>query len=619
MKVVDRILIKLSELIQQGSFEELETEGLEIKPVPATGGDWKERHKSINAFLNTRGGIVIFGVREDGSGADRRYVFTGWQAHAEPNLKEISRLFTDRKGSPQDLSDCFPPMELKEFLGGRIAVLYVDELASDRKYVFYKGTAYKRILTGDHKFSEAEVDAQEEFKQEAVHARELQPVAGLTPDDFDLDKLNEYITHLNRPVKVETIKADIAAAMPFLERKCFFKDGQVTTLGALVCGKHAVDNLGFRCQVHGYVDVPQEIARDKQDLADNILPLMESSLAYILRNIQVGVSAQQGGQNAPQYPEQLLRETVNNALAHRDYSINKQAIIAIKPGAHIAIRNPGSFRSHLLIEAPNDAIPLRRILPEAKPRNPKLADVLRVYRKWEGRGIGMATLVNLCLQNDIDLPYYRLFSEEVCLHVCAGKLLDERMERLFQSFDGYLETKLQGNELSQEQKLVLSYLIKSEWTNERLGYTILLTPDNNHFKALLALEQSGLIQKHQLSTAIYPIYVVNRSLMMKDYLAELREMFGVGFDVLDEFLKQVLGVVYRFNHFSKARVASAKQASFTLWFESGRANDDIKEFDRLYRKVRFAFNKLQKGGFVEKKPETRGYLLKTDYRTTHLV
>jgi hypothetical protein len=315
----------------------------------------------------------------------------------------------------------------------------------------------------------------------------------------------------------------------------------------------------------------------------------------------------------------LLRETVNNALAHRDYSINKQAIIAIKPGAHIAIRNPGSFRSHLLIEAPNDAIPLRRILPEAKPRNPKLADVLRVYRKWEGRGIGMATLVNLCLQNEIDLPYYRLFSEEVCLHVCAGKLLDERMERLFQSFDGYLETKLQGNGLSQEQKLVLSYLIKSEWANERLGYTILLTPDNNHFKALLALEQSGLIQKHQLSTAIYPIYVVDRSLMMKDYLAELREIFGVGFDVLDEFLKQVLGVVYRFNHFSKARVASAKQASFTLWFESGRANDDIKEFDRLYRKVRFAFNKLQKGGFVEKKPETRGYLLKTDYRTTHLV
>ncbi len=31
---------------------------------------------------------------------------------------------------------------------------------------------------------------------------------GLTANDFDLDKLNEYISHLNRPVKVETIKAE---------------------------------------------------------------------------------------------------------------------------------------------------------------------------------------------------------------------------------------------------------------------------------------------------------------------------------------------------------------------------------------------------------------------------
>jgi len=85
---------------------------------------------------------------------------------------------------------------------------------------------------------------------------------------------------------------------------------------------------------------------------------------------------------------------VNNALAHRDYSLDRQVILAIKPGKHIAIRNPGTFRKRLLIEAPADPIPMLRILPEAKPRNPKLADVLRVYRKWEGRGIGMATLVS---------------------------------------------------------------------------------------------------------------------------------------------------------------------------------------------------------------------------------
>lgn len=619
MKVVDQILNKLAELIQQGRFVDLETEGLEIKPVPADGGDWKERYKSINAFLNTRGGIVILGVKEEGTGPARRYVLSGWKEHAEPNLKEIPRLFTDRKGAVQDLSDCFPPMELRDLAGGRVAVLYVDELAADRRFVFYKGEAYKRILTGDHRISAADIDAQEEFKEEAVHARELQPVEGLTPADLDLDKLNEYITHLNRPVKVETIKADLAAAQPFLERKCFIKNGKVTTLGALVCGRHPGDTLGFRSQVHGYVDVPQQIAGDKQDLVDNILPLMEGSLAYILRNIQVGVSAEHGGTSRYQYPEELLRETVNNALAHRDYSVNKQAIIAIKPGVHIALRNPGSFRRHLLLEAPEDPVPIRRIIPEAKPRNPKLADVLRVYRKWEGRGIGMATLVNLCLANEIDLPYYRFFTEEVCLHLCAGKLLDERMERLFQSFDGYIEKSLSGNELSEEQKLVLAYVIKSEWANTRQEYTILLTPDNNHYKSLLSLEHAGLIKRHSASTNTYPVYVADRVLLGCGYIPELRKLFGPGFDSLDPLSKRVLGIVYRFNHFSKTRAVSAKQTSFTLWHEDNGAGEDIKAFDTFYRKVRYSFNRLEKSGFLRKAETTRGYLLQSDYRNTHIL
>lgn len=619
MKPIDQILLKLAELIQQGRFLELETEGLEIKPVPVDGGEWKERHKSVNAFLNTRGGILILGVKEEGTGPARRYVLSGWKDHAEPNLKEFPRLFADRKGVKQDLNDCFPPMELRTLLGERIAIVYVDELAADRKFVFLNGSAYKRILTGDHKVTDRDVQAQEEFKEEAVHAKELQPVPDMSEADLDLTKLNQFIFHLNQPQAIETLKADINSARPFLERRCFLKEGVVTILGALVCGNHPGDRLGFRSHVHGYVDVPQQIAQDKQDYVDNVLQLMDASLGYLLRNIQVGISAEQGGKSVPQYPEEVLRETVNNALAHRDYSVNKQVIIAIKPGVHIAIRNPGRFRQTLIIEDGNADIPVRRILPEAKPRNPKLADVLRVYRKWEGRGIGMATLVNLCLDNRIDLPYYRIYTEEVCLHLCAGKLLDERMQRLFESFDRHISAKLDGGSLTDEQKLVLAYLIKSEWANEQLGYTILLTPDNNHFTALGILEKSGLISKHALSTAAYPIYVADRVLVQRSYVKELRAEFGAAFDDLDETAKAALGVAYRHNHFCKAKPVSAKQAAFALWYERSGPAGDIKQFDTFYRKVRNTFNKVQKAGFIEKVDGTRGYILRHDFKETHML
>jgi ATP-dependent DNA helicase RecG len=619
MKPIDQILLKLADLIQQGRFVELETEWLEIKPVPVDGGEWKERHKSVNAFLNTRGGILILGVKEEGTGPARRYLLSGWKDHAEPNLKEFPRLFTDRKGVRQDLNDCFPPMELRTLLGERIAIVYVDEMAADRKFVFLNGTAYRRILTGDHKVSDREVEAQEEFKEEAAHAKELQPVPDMTEADLDLPKLNQFIFHLNQPQAIETLKPDLDSARPFLERRCFLKDGAVTILGALVCGNHPGDRLGFRSHVHGYVDVPQQIAQDKQDYVDNVLQLMDSSLGYLLRNIQVGISAEQGGKSVPQYPEEVLRETVNNALAHRDYSVNKQVIIAIKPGVHIAIRNPGRFRQTLIIEDGNADVPVRRILPEAKPRNPKLADVLRVYRKWEGRGIGMATLVNLCLENRIDLPYYRIYTEEVCLHLCAGKLLNERMERLFESFDRHISARLDGGSLTDEQKLVLAYLIKSEWINEQLGYTILLTPDNNHFTALGTLEKAGLISKHALSTAAYPIYVADRVLVERSYVRELRAVFGEAFDGLNETAKGALGVVFRHNHFCKTKPVSAKQAAFALWYERAGSQDDIKEFDTFYRKVRNTFNKVQKAGFIEKVDGTHGYVLKEDFKDTHML
>jgi ATP-dependent DNA helicase RecG len=609
--VVEQTLNRLAELIGRQAFEELETDTLEIKPVPPTGGEWKERHKSACAFLNTRGGILIFGVKEEGSGTERRYVFTGWHPHAEGNLKQFSTKFTERDGSPMDLSDAFPPPMLFDFQGGKVAVMLVDELPSDRKFAFFEGNAYRRILTGDHRISEGDIEKQEEFRLEALQARELQPVPDVTLNDLDLDKLNDYITQLNRPVKVETVKSDLESSVPFLTRKGFVVGDAVTTLGALVCAKHAPDRLGFRCQVHGYVDVPQEIARDKQDFADNILPLMENSFAYLLRNIQIGVSVTQGGTSRPQYPEELLRETVNNALAHRDYSINRQVILAIKPGQHIAIRNPGAFRRHLIIEH-LDGAPLRRILPEAKPRNPKLADVLRVFRKWEGRGIGMATMVNLCLQNEIDLPYYRFATEEVALYLCTGKLVDDRMERLFEAFDQHIETKLQGSQLSENQKLVMAYLIKSEWANAQVRYTILLSPDNNHFNELDTLEQAGLIAKHLASSGMYPIYLADRALVRKDYILELRQQFGLKFDGLDELHKQVLSVVYRYNHFSKKRLVSAKVASFSLWYERGGASGDIEQFDAFYRKVRYVFNRLAKDEFVEKQPGTRGYVLKED-------
>jgi ATP-dependent DNA helicase RecG len=605
---VHTILSRLSGLIEAARFEELETDTLELKPVPPTGGEWKQLYKSANAFLNTRGGILLIGIKEEGQGTARRYVHSGWQAHAENGIKELKNKFTKRNGERLDLGDAFPPPMVVPFRGGHVAIQLVDELAADSKYVFFEGEAYKRILTGDQRLTQAEIDRQEEFREEALQARELTPVPNLTAEGLSLDKLNAFIFQLNQPIQVETMKADLSQARSFLQRRSFVIEDKVTTLGALVCAQHPGDVLGFRAHAHCYVDAPSEIARDKQDFVDGVLQLMQASIGYLQRNTQIGISAQGGGVPTPEYPEELLRETVNNAFAHRDYAINRQVIVTVKPASHISIQNPGAFRSHLLIERDDNRLPLRRILPEAKPRNPKLADVLRVYRKWEGRGIGMATLVNLSLANRIDLPYYILGSEEVRLHLRPGRLLDDRMERLLLGFGRYIEGKLQGGQLTREQKLVLAYLIKSEWANQSNRYAVLLTADNNHYSELDRLERGGLIVRHEASTPNHPIFMADRTLVRRDFLPELRQLFGAGLDHLLPLQKEVLGVLYRQDRYSKSGAASAREVSFELWAETDR-KDDVKAFDAFHRDVRRAVNALEKAGLVHRTLGKRGFAL----------
>ena len=101
-------------------------------------------------------------------------------------------------------------------------------------------------------------------------------------------------------------------------------------------------------------------------------------------------------------------------------------------------------------------------------------------------------------------------------------------------------------------------------------------------------------------------------MVRKEYVDELRQQFGLRFDGLDGLHKRVLSVVYRHNHYSKKRLVSAKIASFDLWHEREGENavGDIEQFDVFYRQIRYAFNRLQKDGFIEKPDGGRGYALK---------
>src|SRR3972149_3526135 len=94
----------------------------------------------------------------------------------------------------------------------------------------------------------------------------------------------------------------------------------------------------------------------------------------------------------------------------------------------------GSFRQEqkLVFNDHTQNIKARRIIPIPKARNPRLADILKTFDRWEGRGIGMASLTNACLDNQVGVPYYIFHSEnDISLFIPKGKTLDDRMELWF--------------------------------------------------------------------------------------------------------------------------------------------------------------------------------------------
>jgi predicted HTH transcriptional regulator len=185
-----------------------------------------------------------------------------------------------------------------------------------------------------------------------------------------LDKLNEYIQSLNQSTRIETLKPDLQAAIPFLSRKFFINKEQIPTLlGMLVCGKYIDDFVGGRCQVDAYVDSVTELAGNKKIFKNNILKLMDDSYNFCLQNIQIGISYAQGGSKLPEYPLKLIRETINNALAHRDYRSDQFVVINIRPNQSLEIRNPGNFRSQQLITVDQNQIKINSFNNERSNSN----------------------------------------------------------------------------------------------------------------------------------------------------------------------------------------------------------------------------------------------------------
>ncbi len=602
---IDKTLQLIAHCITTETYQEVENERLELKNLAGGWGD--DFYRTVCAFLNTNGGIIIIGVNDKNNSKPPHYKFTGYvnSSDNENHLKQdLPKKFTNREGKSINLSAYLSRIEIHSFLHSNVAIVYVEELPDDEKYVYYNGKAYQRKITGDHELSRAEIEEYEELKAEVITHQELEIVKDAPLSTLNIDKLNQYIIKFNKGKKSgETLKADLGAALSFLQRKSFVRDERPTLLGMLVCGDYVEDYIQGKCEVDCYVTSTIKVANDKQALKDNVIDLIEDSFSFIYRNIQVGVGYANGGTAEPEYPEDLVRESINNAIAHRNYKSNRFVVIEIKPNASLMIQNPGSFGRRQRLHFDTEFGKVRRIVPIQVARNPKLADLLKSFDRWEGIGKGLSSLIDACLENVIDVPYYIITDGEIKLFIPKGKVYDAEMDVWLNSFSGYIFNKY-GKELNDDEKIMLSFYRKSELLNRLESYTILLTMDNNHKEVIANLEDKGLIFKDpdSQSSEIYPIYRVDRTLMKTDFSEELKAIFKQEFDFLKPDYKDVLNIIYWNNLYGKKDKPVTANGTGRVIFlgKYGKIVNPV-DFENFQRKIRIIFAKLEEKRFILRK------------------
>ncbi len=614
MTATDKILKKISDCIDESRYEEVETDRFELKDL-STKSDWTELYRTVNAFLNTNGGIVIVGVKDKNNEKDkskRFYKFTGFNYDDEAKVKEIPKLFTNKSGNKLDLEQYFPNSELRDFRDGKVLILYVEKLPEDEKYAFYNSVAYKRNLTGDHRIDDKELIARDELLQEYELSQELSLLEDVDINNLNVEKINQYIIKLNRGKAVETLKSDINSALSFLNRKCFIRNNKPTLLGYLVCGDYPEDYISGKCEVDCYVKSPQNTIEDKLILRNNIISLMEDSIGFLYKNIKVGVRRINGGTAVPEYPDELLEETINNALAHRDYKSNRFCIIEIEPEKQITVRNPGNFRETQKICIDTEFGKIRRIIPTQYSRNPKLTDLLKSFDRWEGKGKGLSSLTDACLNNTIDMPYYQLNSNEIKLFIPKGKVLDDAMEIWLSGFADYILQK-NKQELSEEEKTILCYFYKSELMNNIENFTILLTTDNNHKMLISKLETKGLITKSTQSPEYFPIYLIDRVLAKTDFSDDLYSIFTDDFLKLHDEHRQVLNLIYQFNTYSASQKLNANFIANTLFIKNYSKISDVTLFEKYKSKIKNTLKQLEKQNYLIRKNDKPDFIINQKY------
>ena len=380
--------VELMEIIRNGESSGVEFKRDDVRP--------QNLAKEIASLANLEGGYILLGVEDDGA-------VTGL---IRPDIEEwVMNISSDNIQPP-----IIPYFEVLLWDGDeKIGVITIPEDSPDKPYKARQGNRWITFVRRGSTTREATREEEQRLYQTSGVLRyEIKPVPGSSLKDLDMERLTNYFRDIRgqdcpglpTPQDTEKQKQDkIEQWETLLINTEIMVESRGKTIpsvgGILLFGKNpnrylpqaGISAVAYPGPEKDYGAIERDTIRGPivarfagEEIMDT--GLVERTIEFVRRSTGSSVYLVEGRRiDKPDYPEEVVRETIVNAIAHRDYTISGTDIELSIYSDRFEIISPGKLPNTVTIERMKAGCRVTR--------NELIKEVLRDYHYVEASGLGI--------------------------------------------------------------------------------------------------------------------------------------------------------------------------------------------------------------------------------------
>ncbi len=409
--------MKINEILASG-----ESDKVEFKESLA---EIKEILKTIVAFANTKGGVILIGVKDDGT-----------VKGIKVGRRSINKLLNEIKNKIKPL--ILPKIEIIKIEGKDVILIEVSE--GINKPFSLKGRIYKRINSRNEQLSIEEIE-----KMILEKYKEL--------SRFELSKVNYQID--KRAIKEFVIRAKEYRGIDLVglgENEIIEKLKAKNNVAGALCFSSNLQSLLPYAGIKIGKFVNNKLINDWY-LCDNLFMLIPKVLELIKSQLGIEYRIDERGRRIEEWeiPKEAIREVIVNALVHRDYTVPSFIYISIHEDK-IVIENPGKLLEPLKIED------LKK-MHKSILRNPTIAQIMFLSGYIEQWGSGTLKVIKKCIQRGLKEPKFEQ-SEGFFKVTLYRRSINETLKEVLSLLKKEKESKEIAKEMNVSERTVRNYIKK---------------------------------------------------------------------------------------------------------------------------------------------------------------